>query len=108
MNRDIVITIPATIKWDEYKLELDKAAKGEILNYKVSNFPKTDRGNRCYICYKGHVIGYHIIHDLVSHEFTCSTTGKEWKGKFVQRTGTFNEIEPIPMKGFMGFRYFEH
>ena len=26
-------------------------------------------------------------------------------GKFIQRSGEFFKIEPIPMKGFQGFRY---
>ena len=38
-------------------------------------------------------------------EFICQTTGKKWKGKFIQRSGPFNEIDPIPMKSFRGFKY---
>jgi hypothetical protein len=39
-------------------------------------------------------------------EFTCSTTGNKLKGKFIMRSGKFNKIEPIQMKGFQGFKYF--
>jgi hypothetical protein len=39
--------------------------------------------------------------------FDCTTTGKAWKGKFIERSGPFHKIEPIQMKGFQGFRYFK-
>lgn len=40
-------------------------------------------------------------------EFKCTTTGNVWKGKFIERSGKFYEIEPILMKGFQGFRYYK-
>lgn len=104
--RDIIITIPKTIKWSEYQKELEAAENGEILNFKVNILPKTKIGNRCYICYDGNIIGYHIISGITNKEFKCSTTGKDWKGNFIERTGKFHEINKIPMKGFQGFRYF--
>lgn len=105
-NRDIMITIPKDIKWEQYQKELDKAKQGEILNYKVNHFPQTAKGNKCYIVYNGNIIGYMIICGLSTKKFKCSTTGREWSGKFIERSGDFYEIEPIPMKGFQGFRYF--
>ena len=104
--RDIVITIPKSVKWDDYKKELYAAMNGETLNFKVNAFPKTAAGKRCYICYCGEVIGYHVISGMSEKEFTCTTTGNEWKGKFIERTGHFHMIEPVPMKGFQGFRYY--
>lgn len=104
--RDIIITIPKSIKWSEYQKELDAASNGEILNFKVNHFPKTTIGNKCYICYNGNVIGYHTISGMSEKQFTCTTTGNVWKGKFIERTGNFTKINPIPQKGFQGFRYF--
>lgn len=104
--RDIVITIPKSIKWDEYKKELNAAEQGAILNFKVAHFPDVSNGSKCYICYNGNVIGYHIICGKSEKKFTCSTTGKIWNGKFIERTGKFHEIKPIPMKGFQGYHYF--
>jgi hypothetical protein len=106
MSKDIVITIPKNIKWDDYTKELDKAKKGEILNFKVSNYPKTAKGCKCYICHDGYIKGYMIICGLEEKEFTCTTTGKIWKGKFIQRTGDFFPIKPVEYKGFQGFRYY--
>lgn len=107
--KDIVITIPKKIKWEEYQKELDKVKdEKEVLNFKVTHLPKdTSKGRRCYIVYNDNIIGWMKISGLVEQEFTCSTTGKNWKGKFIQRTGKLNKINPIPMKGFRGFRYYE-
>lgn len=105
--QDIVITIPKTISWSEYEKELAAAEKGETLNFKVRHFPKTKPGNRCYVCHDGSIKGWMEISKLSEKEFECTTTGKTWKGKFVERSGKFNKLdEPIPMTGFRGFKYF--
>jgi hypothetical protein len=104
--RDIVVTIPKSVKWEDYEQELIAAENGEILNFKVNGMPRTGVGNRCYICYNGNVIGYHIISGLSNKSFDCTTTGRGWSGNFMERTGKFFRIEPVPMKGFQGFRYY--
>lgn len=108
MYSDIIITIPKSIKWTDYEKELSAASNGEILNYKVNFFPKTATGNRCYICYNGNIVGYHIISGMSRKSFTCTTTGNVWSGNFIERTGEFHRINPIAMKGFQGFRYFKN
>ena len=109
MGKDIIITIPKNIDWAEYKKELIAAENGSILNFKVSNKPNTDIGNKCYIVYNGYIIGYHIICGIIKKKFTCTTTGKVWDGLFIQRTGKLHLLKnKIPMKGFQGFRYFEN
>ena len=107
-NRDIVITLPSTIKWGDYEKELKKVEdESEVLNFKVSNLPKqTSIGCKCYLCYKGSLIGWMKITGLVNDGFNCTTTGKRWDGNFIQRSGKFNKLKtPIYMKGFQGFRY---
>jgi hypothetical protein len=105
-NHDIIITIPKTINWEEYEKELKKVEDyTHVMSFKVSNFPKTRIGNKCYLVYDGNIIGWMKIVGLEEYEFTCNTTGKNYDGKFIQRSGPFNKIEPIPMKGFQGFRY---
>lgn len=106
--KDIIITIPAKIKWEDYEEELKKVENGqEILNFKVSNFPnKTTSGKKCYLLHDGKIKGYMFITGMKEQEFFCSTTGKKWKGKFIQRSGKFYKLEnPIEMKGFRGFKY---
>lgn len=106
-GRDIIITVPKKISWDDYSQELEAVKDGtQVMNYKVRSFPKTSIGNKCYVVYDGFIRGWMEIVGLSEEEFTCTTTGRVWSGKFIQRSGEFHEIEPIPMKGFQGFRYF--
>lgn len=104
---DIVITIPKKIKWSDYEKELEKVRDGsQVINFKVRHFPKVNVGNKCYLVHDGYVRGWMEIVGLKEQEFTCTTTGKLWKGKFIQRSGSFNKIDKVPMKGFQGFRYY--
>lgn len=104
----IIITLPKYVDWFEYQKELLAASKGEILNFKVSNFPtEVGPGDKCYLVHDGVIRGYHFISGFSEEEFTCTTTGQKWKGKFIQRTGTFTYLkEVLPMKGFQGWKYF--
>lgn len=107
--RDIVVTLPATVKWEDYEKELEQVITGEIrLNFKVPNFPKeTGVGCKCYVVHKGFVRGWMEIVGFRDDDFLCEFTGKYWDGKFIERSGEFHYLlEPIPMKGFQGFRYF--
>ena len=105
---DIIITLPSNVEWEDYEKELKEVEDGKnILNFKVNNFPKLSKvGDKCYLNYKGNIIGWMYITGLSEKDFICNITGKEWKGKFIERSGKFNKINPIPMKGFQGFRYF--
>jgi hypothetical protein len=103
--KDIIITIPKTIKWEDYLKELKAAEQGEILNFKVRSFPNTGPGKRCYVVHDGHIKGYMIITGMSEKSFNCTTTGKHWSGKFIERTGKFYALKPIEMQGFRGFRY---
>jgi hypothetical protein len=105
---DIIVTIPKSIQWKDYEKEL-KAVENykQVMNFKVNNFPKTKPGNKCYLLYNGAIIGWMKIVGMSEKNFNCTTTGKNWSGKFIERSGPFHKIEPIPMKGFQGFRYFK-
>lgn len=106
IQKDIIITLPKTISWEEYLEELNLVKDySNVLNFKVNQFPKIKIGSKCYLVHKGFIIGWMEIVGLSEKNFTCSTTGKKWLGKFIERSGPFNYIEPIAMKGFQGFRY---
>lgn len=109
ISTDIIITIPKSIKWEDYERELLAAKNGAIMNFKVPFLPKNDIvGSKCYLCYNGYIIGYMNICGVSDKGFKCTTTGKQWDGKFIQRTGDFYKLEkPIQMKGFQGWRYFK-
>jgi hypothetical protein len=105
---DIIITIPKSINWNVYQKELDSVKDySQVMNFKVNSFPKTQIGSKCYLLYNGNILGWMKIVGLSEKEFECTTTGKIWNGKFIERSGPFNKIDPIPMKGFQGFRYFK-
>ncbi len=107
ITRDIIITLPKSILWSDYQKELDAVKDGsQIMNFKVNNFPKTKIGAKCYLLYNGFIRGYMFITGFSEKEFVCSTTGNTFNGKFIERSGDFFKIDPIPMKGFQGFRYF--
>ena len=106
-NMDIIITIPKGTSWDDYKKELVAAENGEIMNFKVTNFPtKASVGSKCYVVYDGKVMGYMLISGMSEKSFVCSTTGKHWDGKFIERSGKFYPTDPVEMPGFRGFRYY--
>jgi hypothetical protein len=106
-TKDIAITLPAKTDWSEYQKELDLVKDySHVLNFKVPNFPtKSGKGHKCYLNYQGNIIGWMEIVGFSGEGFPCSVTGKRWDGKFIQRSGPFYKIDPIPMKGFRGFKY---
>ena len=103
----LVITIPKSTSWDEYQKELDKAKNGEIMNFKVTNFPrKVSAGDKCYVVYGGMLKGWMKIVGFSEKNFICTTTGKKMAGKFVERSGNFHPLDKEePFSGFRGFRY---
>lgn len=108
-KRSIVITLPMTESWEEYQKELDAVSDySKVMNFKVAQFPKgIGKGDRCYVTYKDYVRGWMEIVGMSEKEFTCSTTGKKWVGKFIERSGPFHELINKPkLKGFQGWRYF--
>ena len=110
-KKGIVITIPKTIKWENYKKELDAVADwSQAMNFKVSHKPKDlEPGNRVYLCYNNQIIGWQTFIGYYTGQFNCTTTGNDWKGVFIQRSGPFHYLEtPIPCKGFRGFKYFDY
>lgn len=108
--RDIVVTLPAKVKWEDYEKELEQVKDGEMyLNFKVPNLPKESGvGAKCYVVHKGFVRGWmKIVGFSCEEDFFCEFSGKYWEGNFIERSGEFHYLhEPIPMKGFQGFRYF--
>lgn len=107
-KKGICITIPKSIKWEDYQKELDAVKDwNQVMNFKVSNTPKDlQPGDRVYLCYNGNIIGWQTFVGFYKGGFECTTTGKEWNGCFIQRSGPFHTLDtPIPCKGFRGFKY---
>ena len=78
------------------------------MNYKVNNLPtKIQKGDRCYLCYDGYIVGWMTITFIGQKKFKCTTTGKDWDyGNYISRSGPFHKLKyPTPCKGFRGFKY---
>lgn len=105
--RDIIITLPKTVKWADYEKEITKAAQGEIMSFKVPYLPKDDIiGAKCYVVYDGFVRGYMKITGARAKTFTCTTTGRKWDGNFIERSGVFHYLTPpVARRGFQGWHY---
>lgn len=106
----IAVTLPASVEWEDYEAEIAGALyRNEVLNFKVSAFPRhgIGPGSRCYVVWRGYVRGWMEICGFSDESFTCTTSGKDYSGKFIQRSGPFHYLEgKLPeMKGFQGFRY---
>ena len=106
----LLITLPSTFEWSDYEEELAAVTdESYVMNFKVPFLPKNIEGiTRVYLVYRGNIVGWQKFVGCSTDDFTCTTTGKGWKGKFLQRTGPFHKITPIPYKGFQGFRYYKY
>lgn len=106
----LLITLPSSIEWSEYQRELDEVKDGDKeMNFKVPTLPKrVTVGDRCYLCYKGNIIGWMLISSIGEKTFDCGVTGKRYSGKFVSRSGEFHKIQPVKCTGFQGFRYVDY
>ena len=106
----LLITIPKTIKWEDYLKEIDTVKdSSQEMNFKVSSKPtKVSIGDRCYICHNGFIKGWMQISNIEYKDaFDCSTTGEHWdEGWYVSRSGEFHKLDKeISQKGFQGYRY---
>lgn len=103
----LLITLPSSIKWEDYEKELKTVEdESQVMNFKVPILPKdTSNIKRVYLLYKGNIVGWQKFVGTSDKPFKCTTTDKNWDGKFLQRTGPFHKIDPIPYVGFRGFRY---
>ncbi len=104
---DIVVTMPRQVDWRIYEEELKAVDdwKGELL-YRVSQPPQVFPYDRCYLVWRGAVRGWMSLLSACPRDgFHCTITGKWWPaGNYLVRSGPFHRIEPIPMRGFRGWR----
>ena len=109
----LCITVPKTIPWSDYEKELDDVRDGMMeMNYRVPSYPKQiSVGDRCYVVHNGMIRGWMSITGIEEREesFQCQTTGRTWtSGIYIKRSGPFHYLKhPIPMKGFMGYKYIQ-
>ena len=106
---DWIITLPQTVKWSDYQVELESVTDGsKVLNYRLPYQPKAQVGDRCYLVWRGKVRGWmKVVGVEHSDGFTCTTTGTSWRaGWYLQRAGQFFSCDGPEMVGFRGIRKF--
>ena len=111
---DIIITIPKTTSWEDYKKEIQACETSEetMMCYKVHNTPRNTKvGDWCYVVYCGRIMGWMSICYIgyLSHRH-CTTTKRLMGDCYcICRSGKFHYLEEnIPMKSFRGWRYFNY
>lgn len=111
---DWVITVPKTVKWEDYQKELDSVAKGGYMSYRIGTchmpiVPKVTRDDRCFVVWNGKVRGWMKALGIFDKPgFVCSTTGTPWpSGKYLVRAGEFHVVDGPLMKGFRGVRKYK-
>ena len=109
-HKALLITLPSSIKWEDYQKELNNVKdESQVMNFKVPFLPKNTNGiERVYLVHNGYIVGWQKFVGTSDKPFKCTTTDKNWEGKFIQRTGEFHKIDPIQYKGFQGFRYYSY
>jgi len=110
---NIVITWPKTRALGSYLAELAKAEeRGHVAYYRLSSRPDVKEGDRCYHVHDGKVRGYLSVlgmteFPLDGHAPIDNVTGKHFQpGIYVERHPHWFAINPVPMRGFQGFRYY--
>lgn len=119
---DIVATWPKTRSLESYLEELEKAsALGLDINFRVPSWPRWTfeslrvRPAYCYMVHDGAIRGYNIIKYATFYEDrevarveNDSFAGFWPKGKYIVRNPKWHPVEPIAMKGFQGWRWFNY
>lgn len=74
------------------------------------NCPKGLKGgSKIYYVEDGYIRGFGVAGSVIQKEHVCEHTDRSWgNGWFaIIPACTWKWIEPIPMQGFQGFRYFD-
>lgn len=109
---DWVITVPKTVRWEDYRREIDAVADGSsVMNYRLARAPRDLKaGDRCYVTWNGRVRGWMEVVGVrkADEAWRCTTTGATWPpGTYLQRSGPFHEADGPDLPGFRGIRRFD-
>lgn len=115
---DIVVTWPKTRVFESYLKALREARmSGQLINYRVAHRPVwkfgalADRSARCYRVHTGLVRGWvTIVYAMRRDEGEVQRVGTDefWPaGDYIVCNSAWHPIDPIPMKGFQGWRWFD-
>lgn len=106
---DWIVTVPKKTDWDAYVREVNEAAdRDEVCLYRLPNKVGIQEGDRLFITYNGKVRGWQAVTNFSKRDgFRCTTTGNWFsQGWYIERSGSFNEIDGPSYPGFRGIRKF--
>lgn len=107
---DIVVTWPKSRELQSYLDELAKAhQQGLVINYRVSVLPRAVP-ERCYMVHDGAVRGWNRVLGMGDRTDVVDpiTQSLMEPGVFITRDPVWHPLaDPIPMRGFQGWRYFD-
>lgn len=66
-------------------------------------------GSRIYYVERDYIRGFGVISEIRTGDMVCDITGQNWGLGYyaIMPAESWTWIEPIPMKGFQGWRYFD-
>lgn len=116
-HRDLVITWPKSLRLADYLSACATAkVRGEVINYRVAKRPSFDFGAhrdrpcRVYVVHDGAVRGYQELLYVTWREeaevVDPHSKGFWPAGWYLARDPEWHAVEPVPMHGFQGWRYF--
>lgn len=102
---NIVVTYPRWIEWERWVQHFNDNLKTEYIVSRIPN--EVRKGDKCFILYDGFIRGYKYIDSIYEVEEFVYPLSKNYipKGFSILMVGKFHEIENIPYRGFVGFRY---
>lgn len=115
MIKDIIVTTPKSqmkVAAQEARKCIEAIEDGQKASY-FRTFPKRpkflDVGSRIFYVENGFIRGFATVEKIGKGNIQCATTGRNWKGEcyVMMPAQSWRWIDPIPMKGFQGYRYFE-
>lgn len=107
----IVVTIPKdrmaqVVEEEKQAQALQEAGEEVFYFWGMARKPKKlEVGDRCYFVWGNAVRAYHEVVGF-SEDMTCEVTGINHPGHCVMLDPVIHEVEPLPMIGFRGYRYF--
>lgn len=109
--RDIVVTTPKRAMETAAQEARDCIEAGGGHYFRTfRNRPRDlEHGSRVFYVEDGYVRGFAVVDFIHEGRMTCVTTGVAWgEGcHAIMPARTWRWIEPVPMKGFQGFRYID-
>lgn len=106
----IVVTWPKTKPLEGYLRALANARQNaQVINFRVARLPRVTP-MRCYRVYDGAVRGWTSVVELVARgeRQVADPDGGYWPaGNYIACSPWWHAIDPIPMRGFQGWRWFE-